>query len=85
MMFAQETNHESSLRIKGRQYYLASYPMFDINYSVYQCDAIWFTCKGNFHSGDILFTDPPAKLDYDDSSGLLTLSVDKEIFSYNIP
>jgi hypothetical protein len=36
--FAQDTVHLQRMRVRGNVYYLAAYPMFDINYRLYKCE-----------------------------------------------
>jgi hypothetical protein len=84
--FPQNTIHVDSARIENQVYYLAVYPLFDLNYRLYQCDIAGVFCKRVFYSGDIS-APIDAKLDYNTGNHTLSI-VSKEvgvIYEYKLP
>jgi hypothetical protein len=84
--FPQNTVHVDSARIENRVYYLAVYPMFDLNYRLYQCDTTGVFCKRVFRSGDIS-SRIDAKLEYDVENHTLAIISKEvgEIYLYELP
>ncbi len=64
ILFAQNTVHLDRAQVAGRTYYLAVYPMFDVNYALYECDSWGVFCTRVYRSGDILAGGLDAELVY---------------------
>ncbi len=84
--FPQNTIHVDSARIENKTYYLAVYPLFDLNYRLYKCDLAGVFCKRVFDSGDIS-SSIDAKLEYNKENHTLSIvSRDVgEIYEYKLP
>jgi hypothetical protein len=88
VLFAQNSVHMDSIRVRGHTYYLTAYPLFDINYRLYECDAIGFLCTNVYFSGDLMGPDAwPGTLEYSVESNVLSVRADElgTIYSYSPP
>ena len=86
--FAQNTLHLHSVRTAANVYYLAAYPMFDVNFSVAECDFTGLVCRSIFRSGDV--TDSRWKdslLSYDKKKNVIELYEPEEgiLFTHQVP
>ncbi|MBN1934362.1 MAG: hypothetical protein JW934_06840 [Anaerolineae bacterium] len=73
ILFAQNTVHLDCAQVAGRTYYLTAYPMFDVNYALYECDSWGVFCTRVYRSGDILAGGLNVKLVYRPDTGELAI------------
>jgi hypothetical protein len=87
VILARNTVHMDGIRANGRIYYLAAYPMHDINYALFECDQLGVFCDRIFMSRDLLSADTwPGTLTYQPESNTLSVNAGKEsIFMYSPP
>lgn len=86
--FAQHTVHLKSVRVNFLVYHLSSYPMFDVNYEIAQCEPLGLICRNIYRSYDITemnWREPIFSFDSD--TDILTLSLLEEgiLFSEKVP
>jgi hypothetical protein len=86
-IFAHNTIHMDSVEAKGRVYYLAVYPLFDLNYGLFECDALGFVCENIYLSGDYSGRDWPGTITLSSTSNILYVKAGEAgtIFTYQLP
>ncbi len=61
--FAQHGRHVQTLTLPFQTYQLAVYPMFDLNYVLFECDHSSIVCTEMYRSGDYMQSEAHLALD----------------------
>jgi hypothetical protein len=91
VQFSWHPVHLDSIHVRQKTYHLAAYPMFDVNYGVYECDQMGLLCRSVYKSGDYLGPEAMrAHFAYDEMNGSLSVVVDawvqeEPIYSHKPP
>jgi len=85
--FISLSTHLGSISARGRVYHISGITaLIDINYALYECDALGFICRQIYRSGDYSLTEPMrAKLVYNARTNTLAVDVEGQgiIYVYN--
>jgi hypothetical protein len=53
-LMARNTVHMDSSQVHNHVYYLAAYPLFDVNYALFECDSLGLLCNQIYLSPDLM-------------------------------
>ena len=85
IQFAWLTIHLNQTRVEGNTFYLAAYPMFDVDFGLYRCDYTGTICRSVFKSGDYM-DGTGTTLVYDPNARTLSVKLKREgvIYVYSL-
>ncbi len=87
-LVARNTVHMDSLRVHNHMYHLAAYPLFDVNYALFECDSLGFLCNQIYLSPDLMGLEIwPGTLSYQPDTNELSVNAGEEqdVFKYTPP